>query len=94
MYRTRIINLIEQLDWKRTILLDLDKQISAGIGDDDLEAEILESEEIQSDISSTTARVKQLMEKLQAPPHPLVHHHPHKCHKLLQTGHPAAVNSN
>ena len=65
----KIADLIEQLDRKKTIFLDLDKQISAGISDDDLEAEILESEEIQSDISSTIAQVKRLMEELQAPPH-------------------------
>ena len=42
-----------QLERKRTILVDLDRQVSAGVSDDDLEAEILESEEIQSELSST-----------------------------------------
>lgn len=65
----KIADFIEQLGWKKIIILDLDKQISAGIGDDDLEAEILESEEIQSNISSTIAQVKHLMEELQAPSH-------------------------
>ena len=50
---TSLADLIEQLERKRTILVDLDKQISAGISDDDLEAEVLESEEIQSELSST-----------------------------------------
>ena len=49
----KIANLIEQLGWKKTILLDLDKQISTGIGADDIEAEILESDEIQYDTFST-----------------------------------------
>ena len=48
----KIADLVEQLDWKKTIILDLHKQTSAGIGDDNLEAEILESEEIQSDSSN------------------------------------------
>ena len=39
----KIVDLVEQLDWKKTVLLDLHKHISAGIGDDDLEAEILEN---------------------------------------------------
>ena len=43
---TSLADLIEQLERKRTILVNLDRQISAGVSDDDLEAEILESEEI------------------------------------------------
>ena len=66
---TSLADLIEQLERKRTILVDLDKQISAGISDDDLETEVLESEEIQSELSSTIARVKCLMQKLQALTH-------------------------
>ena len=66
---TSLADLIEQLERKRTILVDLDKQISAGISDDDLEAEVIESEEIQSELSSTIARVKRLMQKLQALTH-------------------------
>ena len=42
---TSLINFIEKLEWEKTILMDLDKQTSAGISDDDLEAKILESEE-------------------------------------------------
>ena len=42
---TSLKDLIEQLERKKTILMDLDKQISAGISDDDFEAERLESEE-------------------------------------------------
>ena len=38
---TLLANLIEWLEWKRTFLVDLDKQISDSISDDDLEAEIL-----------------------------------------------------
>ena len=55
---TSFANLIDQLEPKKTILIDLDKQISAGISDDDLEAEILESEEIQFEFSSTMTWVK------------------------------------
>ena len=55
---TSFANLIDQLERKKTILMDLDKQISAGISDDDLEAEILESEETQSEFSSTMTWVK------------------------------------
>ena len=62
---TSLADLIEQLERKRTILVDLDRQISAGVSDDDLEAEILESEEIQSELSSTMARVKRLMQQFQ-----------------------------
>lgn len=86
----KIADLIEQLGRKKTILLDLDKQISTGIGDDDLEAEILESEEIQSDISSTIARVKRLMEKLQAPPHSS---RPSLPLQVLQTDRPPSAAS-
>jgi len=43
---TKLVDLIEQLDRKRNILEVLDKQITAGISDDNLEAEILGSEEI------------------------------------------------
>ena len=66
---TSLADLIEQLERKRTILVDLDKQISAGISDDDLEAEVIELEEIQSELSSTIAQVKRLMQKLQALTH-------------------------
>jgi len=66
---TKLTDLIEQLDRKRNILVDLDKQIAAGISDDDLEAEILESEEIQSEISATVARMKHRMQVLQAQTH-------------------------
>ena len=66
---TTFADLIKQLERKRNILVDLDKQIFTGVSDDDLEAEILESEEIQSEISSTIARVKRLMEQLQALTH-------------------------
>ena len=38
---TSFKDLMEQLERKRTILVDLDKQISAGISDDNFEAEIL-----------------------------------------------------
>ena len=62
---TSLADLIEQLERKRTILVDLDRQISAGVSDDDLEAEILESEEIQSELSSTMAKVKRLMQQFQ-----------------------------
>ena len=62
---TSLADLIELLERKRTILVDLDRQISAGISDDDLEAEILESEEIQSELSSTMALVKRLMQQFQ-----------------------------
>ena len=62
---TSLADLIEQLERKRTILVDLDRQISTGVSDDDLEAEILESEEIQSELSSTMARVKRLMQQFQ-----------------------------
>ena len=37
---------------ERSILVDLDKQFTASIRDDDLEAEILKSEELQAEISS------------------------------------------
>jgi len=66
---TKLTDLIEQFDRKRNILVDLDKQIAAGISDDDLEAELLESEEIQSKISATVTRVKHLMQVLQAQTH-------------------------
>ena len=62
---TCLTDLIEQLKQKRTILVDLDRQISAGVSDDNLEAEILESEEIQSHLSSTMAWVKRLMQQFQ-----------------------------
>ena len=62
---TTLADLIEQLERKRNILVDLDKQIFTGVSDDDLEAE----EEIQSEISSTIARVKRLMQQLQALTH-------------------------
>ena len=62
---TSLTDLIEQLEQIRTILVDLDRQISAGASDDNLEAEILESEEIQSQLSSTMAQVKHLMQQFQ-----------------------------
>ena len=84
---TTLADLIEQLERKRSILVELDKQISAGIGDDDLESEILESEEIQAEFSSTMAWVKRLMQKLQVPTRSS-HHHLHKRsmdHHYLRT---------
>ena len=54
----KLAKLIEQLERKKTILIDLDRQISVKVSDDDLEAEILESEDLQFQISSTIARVK------------------------------------
>ena len=38
---TLLTDLIEQLEWKRTFLVDFDKHISDSICDDDLEAEML-----------------------------------------------------
>ena len=49
--------------------MDLDKQIYAGISDDDLEAEIVESEEIQSELTSTIAQVKCFMLQFQVLAH-------------------------
>ena len=77
---TLLANLIEQLEWKKTIFMGLDKQIFAGISSDDLEAEILESEEMQSEFSSTMAWVKCLCSNFKCQPTLLTHHHPHRCH--------------
>ena len=62
----RLAELIEQLERKRTILTDLDRQISVKVSDDDLEDEILETENLQFQVSSTIARVKCRVQKLQA----------------------------
>ena len=66
---TLLADLIKQLEHKRTILVDLGRQISASISDNDLEAEILKTEKIQSELSSTMAWVKHLMQQFQC--HPL-----------------------
>ena len=63
----RLAKLIEQLELKRTILTDLDRQISFKVSDDDLEDEILETKNLQFQVSSTIARVKRRVQKLQAP---------------------------
>ena len=63
----RLAELIEQLERKRTILTDLDRQISVKVSDDDLEDEILETENLQFQVSSTIAWVKRRVQKLQAP---------------------------
>ena len=63
----RLAELIEQLERKRTILTDLDRQISVKVSDDDLEDEILETENLQFQVFSTIARVKRRVQKLQAP---------------------------
>ena len=65
-YSAKLAELSEQLERKKTILIDLDRQISVKVSDDDLEAEILESEDLQFQISSTIARVKRRVQKLQA----------------------------
>ena len=46
-----LTELISQLDRKKNILADLDKQIAARIDEAELESEVLESEELQSEIS-------------------------------------------
>ena len=87
---TSLTNFIEKLEWEKTILMDLDKQISAGISDDDLEAEILESEEMQSELSSTMARVKHLIQQFQVLTHCLHSSSPSQVSQTNRSSSPAS----
>jgi len=52
----RLTELISHLDRKKNILADLDKDITARINEEKLESEVLEFEELHSDISSTVMK--------------------------------------
>ena len=51
-----LTQLISHLDRKKNILADLDKDITARINEEKLESEVLEFEELHSDISSTVMK--------------------------------------
>ena len=61
-----LVELISQLERKKGILADLDKQISAAIDEEELEAEVLEAEELHSQISKSIMKGKRLQRRLQA----------------------------
>ena len=68
--------------------MELDKQIFGGISDNDLETEILESQEIQAEISSTMAWVECLMQDFKCLPALFACRHLHNRsvdHHYLQT---------
>ena len=57
--------LLVQLERKKAILTDLDTRIGAIINEDELETEVLESEDLQMDISNTISKGKRLQKRLQ-----------------------------
>ena len=61
-----LTELISQLDRKKSILADLDKEIAARINEEELEAEVLESEELQSEISRVIMKGKRLQRRIEA----------------------------
>ena len=58
-----LVELISQLERKKGILADLDKQISAAIDEEELEAEVLEAE-LHSQISKSIMKGKRLQRRL------------------------------
>ena len=61
-----LTELISQLDRKKSILADLDKEIATRINEEELESEVLESEELQSEISRVIMKGKRLQRRLEA----------------------------
>ena len=61
-----LTELISQLNRKKSILADLDKEIATRINEEELESEVLESEELQSEISRVTMKGKRLQRRLEA----------------------------
>ena len=62
-----LTSLLEQLTRKKQILSDLDEKIVALVDEKDLEAEIVESEELQSSISRNITRAKRLLNNPKPP---------------------------
>ena len=60
-----LVELISQLERKKGFLADFDKQVSAKIDEEDLEVEVLEAEELQSEISKSIMKGKHLQRHLQ-----------------------------
>jgi len=50
------------MEWKKAILTDLDTRIVSITNEDEVEAEVLESEDLQLDISSTISKGKRLQQ--------------------------------
>ncbi|XP_065894502.1 uncharacterized protein [Dysidea avara] len=61
-----LTELISQLNRKKSILADLDKEIATRINEEELESEVLESEELQSEISRVIMKGKRLQRRLEA----------------------------
>ena len=60
-----LTELLTQLERKKAIITDLDTWIVSTINEDKVEAEVLESEDLQLDISSTISKGKRLQKCLQ-----------------------------
>ena len=60
-----LAELLSQLERKKSILTDLDTRIASTINEEELETEVFEAEDLQSDISKTIAKGKRLQKHLE-----------------------------